>query len=368
MRIAHIIESTSGGSVRAAMALVREMSAQGHDVTFIYSPTRADTVFKADLADLKVTKKLALPMERKVGPHDLRSAIQLYRLIKKTGPYDVLHAHSSKAGALARITGVFFSNMKVFYSPHAFVSMSPESNSFYAKIEKLLAPLATKIIAVSQAEKIHAVDTLKIDADKVTIIPNGITFPQTTTRGEARSYMGYSEKNKVIGFVGRLSEQKNPLRLIKAIAPIVKEYPQLQLAIIGNGELLEIVKKEIEFHNIGSQIRMWHDQDARTLMSGLDALICSSDYEGLPLVFLEALQASAPIISTPVGGAKECIIHNKTGYIADDFSSESLSKALRSYLVLEPHQRKEMEAAAKKHGDSFTAQIMAEKTLELYNP
>ncbi|HBM91449.1 MAG TPA: glycosyltransferase family 1 protein [Rhodospirillaceae bacterium] len=366
MRIAQIIESTSGGSVRCALALTQGLASKGEEVTFIYSPVRADSLFEEDLRNLKKCRKIAFSMQRAVGIHDLWSVVALYRLLKKTGPYDILHAHSSKAGALARLVGVFFPAMRVIYTPHAFVTMASGASRFYGLIEKVLSFFTDFIIVVSEGERKHASCDLGISEHRIKVIPNGVSLPFLATRGEARSRMGYSEKEKVVGFVGRLSSQKNPTRLVEAFALAAVEHKNLRLAVVGSGSLLEQLKKKAEIYGVSERIKIWEGQDARLFMSGFDVLFCSSDYEGLPLVFIEALQASIPIVSTPVGGTPECVLQGKTGFVAKDFETGSLAFALKSYLQLDVTACKEMAAAALRQGDFFTVRRMTASTLDFY--
>jgi glycosyltransferase involved in cell wall biosynthesis len=187
-----------------------------------------------------------------------------------------------------------------------------------------------------------------------------------TTRGEARSLMGYSETEKVIGFVGRLSPQKNPVRLVDAFEKSAKQAPHLHLAVVGGGALMKDLKARANFLKINHRIKTWEGWEARLFIAGFDALICSSDYEGLPLVFIEALQAGVPIITTPVAGARECVIEGKTGFIAEDMTVDALSAALDHYVSMDSSAQKEMSAAALRKGDFFTALRMARQMTELY--
>src|SRR5450755_4304055 len=107
MRICHIIES-AGGSVQVVVDLLKTNIAAGDDATLIYSPNRLEDRYIPVLEAIKDRVTL-IPhsMQRKVGVHDLWDAWKLYRLIKSNGPFDIIHSHSSKAGALARISGLF---------------------------------------------------------------------------------------------------------------------------------------------------------------------------------------------------------------------------------------------------------------------
>jgi glycosyltransferase involved in cell wall biosynthesis len=129
---------------------------------------------------------------------------------------------------------------------------------------------------------------------------------------------------------------------------------------------LEQLKKRAAFHGLENRVRVWEGQEARLFMPGFDALIGSSDFEGFPLVFIEALQAGVPIITTPVGGAEECVVHGKTGFVAKDFEPGSLGEILSRYASLDAREAKSMAAQALRQGDLFSVLRMGEAMRKLY--
>lgn len=366
MRVCQLIESTSGGSVRVALDLTQGLVQAGDDVTFIYSPLRADEAFYRRKKKLTKAHFLSLPMHRSVGWRDIACGVQLYRLLKKEGPFDILHAHSSKAGALARLVGLFLPRLKVIYTPHAFVTMAPHASRLYGLIEWALSPFGAAILAVSDDEKQHAVKVLKIAPDKIRLVPNGIAFDFVATRETARQAMGVEDSVFVIGFVGRLVEQKNPVRLIEAFAFVSQRQPALRLALIGSGPLLSQVEETIEGAGIKDKVIFFKNHEAQPLMPAFDVLLCSSDYEGLSLVFLEALHVGVPIISTPVGGTQETVLSGQTGFIAHDFAIASLAQTLEAFVALPQDARQNMSAAAKRHGTLFTVEAMTKAVRAVY--
>ncbi|MFA6279341.1 MAG: glycosyltransferase family 4 protein [Bdellovibrionales bacterium] len=366
MRVCQLIESTSGGSVRVALDLTRGLLQVGDDVTFIYSPLRADEAFYAQKKGTDGALFLSLPMERSVGWRDLLSFFKLCRLLQKHGPFDVLHAHSSKAGALARLAGVFFSHTKIVYTPHAFVTMAPDASRLYGVIERGLSPLADAIIVVSEAEKDHALHAIGIAPHRIRVVPNGITFDKSITRGAARQAMGVDDSVFVVGFVGRLVEQKNPVRLIEAFSLVSQTHPSLRLVLVGNGPLLPLVEKKIAAMGCKDKVLFFKNHEAQPLMPAFDALLSSSDYEGLSLVFLEALQAGVPIVTTPVGGVQEAVLSGKTGFVADDFTVESLARALTQIVDVSQEERQQMSLASRQHGEAFTVEAMTRAVRQVY--
>ncbi len=366
MRVCQLIESASGGSVRVALDLTQGLVRAGDDVTFIYSPLRADEAFYKKKDSLSCVRFEALPMERSVGWRDIVSLFRLYRLLKNEGPFDILHAHSSKAGALARLVGLFLPRLKVVYTPHAFVTMSPHASRLYGLIEWALSPFGAAIMAVSADEKQHAVKVLGIVPDKIRVVPNGIAFDSVATREVARQAMGLDDSVFVVGFVGRLVEQKNPMRLIEAFALVSRMQPALRLTLIGSGPLLPQVEETIGHAGIKDKVIFFKNHEAQPLISAFDVLLCSSDYEGLSLVFLEALQVGVPIVSTPVGGTHESVLSGQTGFVADAFTAASLAQALKAFVALPQDARQDMSAAAKRHGALFTVDAMTKAVRAVY--
>ncbi len=366
MRVCQIIESSSGGSVQVALDLTRYLVGQGDDVTFIYSPLRADDAFFQEVAALPSVKFIPLPMQRAVGFHDLQAGWRLWRLLKRAGPFDVLHAHSSKAGGLMRLASLFLPRTVRIYTPHAFITMSPGASWIYGVAEYALSYLCEAIVPVSETEKEHAVQKLRLSMRKLHVVPNGIAFEEEPSRAQARQTLGLGENDFVIGFVGRLVAQKNPLRLVEAFSLLAAETPLARLVIVGNGDLLPATLEAVAQANLSDRVVFCTNHRARALMPAFDALCCSSDYEGIPVSFLEALTEGVPIVTTPVGGTQETVVPGQTGLVADDFSASALGARLRALASLSHAEKTAMREAARRHGALFSIERMGRSMRDLY--
>ena len=101
-------------------------------------------------------------------------------------------------------------------------------------------------------------------------------------------------------------------------------------------------------------------------MPAFDALLCGSDYEGFAVVFLEALAAGVPIVTTPVGGAQETVREGVSGFIAD-FTPEALAAGLARLAAMPETARVALAAQEREWAQAFTINIMGERTKAVYD-
>jgi glycosyltransferase involved in cell wall biosynthesis len=367
MRVCYVIESAGAGSGQVVLNLARYCRDEGDDVTVMYSESRAEKPFLESLESLKDVKRIAVPMQRNVGWHDAVDVLRLWFRLVLEGPFDVIHGHSSKAGALARVAGLFLWPRPVrVYTPHAFVTMGPEASRAYSLIERGLSWITNAIIAVSALEESHARQHLGIAGHKVIMIPNGIRLDYPMDREEARRKTGFSEDAFIIGFVGRLVAQKNPERLLAAFANIAGKRPDARLVIVGSGPLLSQIEQDTERLGLGEKVRLFTHHNAREFIPGFDCLICTSDYEGFPVTFLEAVAAGVPVVTTPVGGAAEVTVV-EAGFMTPDFTPESVAAAVTKLASLNSAERKSLRQKVLERAKDFSAEVMGRKTRSLYS-
>lgn len=363
MRICHVIES-GGGSGQVVVDLALKQAADGHDVTVIYSPARAWPQFVARLTGVQGVKMLTLPMQRQVGPKDLVSAVRLWVMLIKAGPFQLIHSHSSKAGALSRLAGVFLSAKQV-YTPHGFITLVPHAGGHYKLIERLLSAFCDKVVAVSVKERDHALG-LGISEQKLTVIPNGTQCRPALSREEARARLSLPAEGRVVGFTGRFSFQKSPALAVDTFSLLADKYPDTILCMIGEGELSPEIRSKVEASPVRDRIVLAGLQDAAPLMSAFDVLLCTSVYEGMPIAFIESLSAGIPIVSTDVGGADEAIVEGETGYVAKAMEPAALAEACAAFLDLSKAQTEHMRAKVRQRSQLFTSEAMAANAMKLY--
>ncbi|MBA3669287.1 MAG: glycosyltransferase [Sphingomonas sp.] len=331
---------------------------RGHDVAVVYSPDRADPQILDTLRNGGVTRLEDSPMRRSIGPWDALDGLRLRTTIAALGHFDVIHSHSSKAGALARGFAHIGGAAHV-YSPHGFYTMTGAAPFYIGPVERALSWFGDRVIAVSNYEGRHAID-LGIAADKVVVVPNGIAPYDPRPRTEARAALGLNTDAFAVGFVGRLAAQKNPL---EAVAAIDATSSGAVLAVLGDGELRAAAEDAARTCNANAVFA--GQRDAKPLFSAFDCLLCTSRYEGMAVSFLEALNCGVPIVSYPVGGTEELVIDGETGFVIEPQPYAAAAAIDGLAAASSPHRIRMAQACralAAKHTDAE----MGRQTLEVY--
>ncbi|MDB5363796.1 MAG: glycosyl transferase group 1 family protein [Rhodospirillales bacterium] len=373
MRILHVMETPGQGSGRHVIDLVEGMRDRGHELHVVYSAVRANPNFRCELEALGGTRVRVseIAMYRRPGLRDLASLLSLYRYIRKHGPFDVVHGHSSKAGALARLAASSTGGLR-FYTPNALVTLDPMLGAwerrFYSAVELWLSRISDGIIAVSPEEHAAAL-ALGIEERRVFLILSGVKAPVGQARAVARERLSLSENLVCAGFVGRLTRQKAPERLMAAFAEAASRRPNLRLLIVGDGDLMAMVQEMAMRLRVEHKVIWTGEVDSSEVFTALDIFVLPSRFEGLSYSTMEAMGFGIPVVTTDTGGARVLVEDGVTGFIVvqnhETQIIADLAAALAS-LTDDATMRRAMATAAMAKSHEFRASRMVEEVLELY--
>ena len=370
MNILQILEPSGGGSGRHFVDLCGGLAEHGHAVTAIYSPLRAEPRFVRELEALPLKAVHSVAMTRAPSPSDIAAWWAIRRIIRKGGPFDIIHGHSSKAGVLARLPQLWGRHIPRVYTPHAFRTMDPQlgriGRRIFGGIEGVFGRhLSDALICVSQDEKRHAVDALGIPERLLTVIVNGVVTPPSGQRLEIRKRLDVRPASFLFGFVGRLSQQKAPERLIEAFRRIARERPEAELAMIGAGPDEDKVRAQIAATGVEDRIHLTTRVTGAEAMQAFDVLVMPSRYEAMSYVMLEAAAAGLPMILADVGGASTVLQPGQNGLLVanSDKPSELADAMLR---CIEPHVLLPMRTAAADRKALYSLDAMIDQTEDLY--
>jgi len=376
MRVLLVLEATLGGTSRHILDLAHGLLERKVEVHLIHSLLRADEGFVSGLEGLCRTypafRQHAIPMNRELSVSDFGCYLKLRSYIRDNGPFDVIHAHSTKAGFLARLQSIR-STTRVVYTPHGLMTLNPELAGFRRRavcaLESMLSRWTDSVIAVSSVELKCALET-GIAPSTLTVIPNGIQLVapavQMEQREKIRASLGLSDDTVCIGFVGRLVAYKEPQRVIEAFACLKRlTNRRVRLALIGWGPLQPELEKRVADLSLSSDVSFLGQVDGRRHMPAFDVLIQATRFEAFSYVLVEGLAAGLPAVTTRVGAAGDLITEGVTGYICDPWDPVTGAVLLKT-LVDDPDRRSVMSEAAREISSRYSVANMVDSVAGLY--
>lgn len=190
---------------------------------------------------------------------------------------------------------------------------------------------APEVITVS--EELRRILLMEgIPAERVTTIPNGVDVELFSARptGPARLQLALPLDKRLIVYVGRLSEEKNLLNLLEAIALLKEKRVDFVLQIVGGGEQHSILEARIRSLQIQDLVRLAGPQPHSNIplwLSAADVFCLPSIREGCPNVVLEAIASGRPVVASNVGGIPS-MVPNDCGLLIDPHNVMDLANAL----------------------------------------
>ena len=245
-------------------------------------------------------------------PADLVAFARLRRLVRKTRP-DVIHAHCSKAGVLARLLAWTGIRVPTVYTPHAYYQMYGPSNlkkRFFLTVERLLARTGVTL-HTSRSEADYARRLLGVPPARQQHTRTGVDCKRfrpaldPAERAALRRRFDLPADARVFGTVARYSEQKDPLTLYRAVVAVLEKMPGFYFAHLGTGELMPPVAELLDTAPAGVRARIRQIERCEDLPGFyrmLDGFVLASRYEGFALALLEALASGLPLILSECPG------------------------------------------------------------------
>lgn len=269
---------------------------------------------------------------------DARALLAMTRLIRRER-YDIVHTHSSKPGFLGRLAARLAGTPVVIHTIHGFPFndfMPRVKHDFFVALERWASALTHRLITVSELNRQKAIALGIAPADKFQTIYSGIQFDRfdlPVDRAALRRSLEIEGDRPVIGFVGRLSPQKDPLCFVAAMPEILRRHPGALILMVGDGELRQAVETEAKRLGVDSALRiLGFREDVPQLLRAMDLFVLSSRWEGLGRSLTEALYCGLPAVATAVEGVPELITDGETGRLVPPEQPEAIADAVNDLL------------------------------------
>lgn len=357
MKVLHVLPSLNiGGAERLVIDIVRcfkEFKNVSSDLCILYNSYNESLMNEAN----SVSNEVSVLSNRK--RHGGISLIwPLVKLINFNA-YDIVHSHCINPSVVVGLSKPF---TKKFY--HVFTLHDTRILTKAHPIKQfILRKTADKVICISNVVK-EEFDALRFNNSIV--IKNGIDLSKFQ---KTRNKPQYRDIFRLVT-VARLDIYKKGLDLlVQAISKCKKEGVNIDLDIIGPGELEEIQKLNelIHLYGVEKSIHLLGPRtDINEILGNYDLFILPSRYEGFGLVIIEAMSAGVPVLASNIDGPSEIISNNKDGFL---FESEDVNSLTQQIIRLSKDEklRNTVKDSALRKSLEYSIEKMCEQYYGVYN-
>lgn len=348
-KLLFIVEAMGGGVFTYIVELANELVNE-YDMYIAYAIRKQTPENYRDYFDKRIHLIEVKNFNRSINPiKDIKAFIEIKYIAKRIKP-DIVHLHSSKAGALGRFA---FNGRRapLFYTPHGYSFLMQNQSTMKRMIYKAVEIICSKrkCTTISCSEGEH-LETLKFTRNAA-YVNNGINIDELQKMMDS---VGEVKKHPFTVFtLGRICYQKNP----KLFNEIAMALPNVKFVWIGDGEL----RNELTAPNITITGWVVRELALRYSISG-DVFLLTSLWEGLPISLLETMYMKKLCIVSNVIGNRD-VIHNEiNGYVCNN--AEEFINAIR--LAQENNISELIEKAYRDILTKYNTHIMAEKYSDIY--
>ncbi len=384
-KIVHIITRLDkGGSAETTLQVASLLNREKYEVFLAHGlslesnmSVTEQNVLEQDilLAEKEGVRVFSIPslVRRLSLKNDFLAFISIYRLIKRIKP-DIVHTHTSKAGALGRLAAFLVKVPIIIHTPHGHVF-----HSYYGRImtrlivfvERILSLMTDKITALTNRERVEHLEQRIASFDKYVIIHSGIMLQKLMNMNidveAGRREFDIPQDSTVLGVVGRLVSIKGHKYLVAAAEKIVKEFGNTFFVFVGDGNLESRLERQAESLGIRENIIFtgWR-KDAVKIIALFDILVVPSLNEGMGKMLIEGMSLGKPVVASRVGGIIDLVKDGDDGILVPPKDSEALEGAILK-LIRNKNLAKEMGRNGKaKVYPEYDTFVMVKQIEELY--
>jgi glycosyltransferase involved in cell wall biosynthesis len=357
VRVVRVIARLNvGGPAIQAITLTSRMRALGYATTLVRGVEGPNEGSMDALAVAEGVAPVLVPsLRRTIGPRDVLAVLALVRIIRRERPA-VLHTHTAKAGTVGRVAALLSMRRRPGVVVHTFHGhvlsgyFSPLATRVFVTIERLLAPVTTRLVAVSEEVRDDLVRLRIARPERIEVIPLGFDLTRFATaegqRTRARRELKLGD-GPVVLLVARLVPIKRVDRFLRIAARV--QTPGVTFAIAGDGDLGEDLRRLDAAAALGSRIRwLGLRTDVEFLLAAADVTVLCSDNEGTPVSLIESQAAGVPVVATRVGGVPAVVIDRETGFLVEADDEAAFAAAI-DRLLADPDLRRRMGQSGSDH-------------------
>lgn len=368
MRIIHCFRSPVGGIFRHVRDLVTEHSRAGHDIGILCDNITGGEHEEQQIRALMPHLSLGvvrMPIQRSVGPSDLRALWKSYKEIKTLRP-DVIHGHGAKGGAIARIIG---SALRVnryrvarLYTPHGgtlHYDRRSVSGQVALRLDRMLEFFGDALLFVCDYER--RTYEAKIGSPRIParMIYNSVNEPEFEPVPVQSDHVDFL-------YIGMLRDLKGTDVFIEAFALAERALSRPLLGlIVGDGPDRAKYELQIQMAGLGNRLAMLPPMNTREAFRAAPILVVPSRAESMPYIVLEAVAAGKTVIASRVGGIPE-VLGETSRALAEPGNAADLSRIMVEALTTPDWHQANMPEPSR-FRERFCTRMMARDIMDVYH-
>jgi glycosyltransferase involved in cell wall biosynthesis len=345
-----------GGPALHVAYLTEGLADRGYDTTLVAGSLARGEESMSHIAEARGARIVTLPhLAREISPlNDALAVFRLAELIRRERP-QILHTHTAKAGTVGRVAALVAGDARppiVVHTFHGHVLrgyFNPLTTLGFRTLERLLARVTTKLVAVSPEVRDDLVRLRVAPVEKFAVIRLGIELGERVgggddARRETRRQLGVASDAFVVGWVGRMTAVKRTDDVLAALRALLERGVDAYLCLVGDGpDRAHLERRAHELGIVRRCLFVGYQDDVAPYYEAMDALLLPSVNEGTPVSVIEALAAGRPAVATRVGGVPDVVRDGIDGYLVEVGEPATLAARLAE-LAADPARRAEMGA------------------------
>ena len=361
MRVLHIISS---GGMYGAEAVILNLSHLLHEAGHasmlgVFANSQNPNLQLHEAALQKGVESHIIVCDGQIDP----GVTEKIRVLARETSADVIQTHGYKADIYAYFS-LRRSTIPIVSTCHGWID-SNFTVKLYGAADRWILRRFAAVMAVS-GDVAQRLLTSGVPREKIHQIRNGIDLRPFLA---ATPSLATDRRNGalVVGQIARLSHEKGVDIFVRAAALVLREVPETQFLVVGDGPDRVALERLIRELGVASNVvLLGRRTDMPEIYASLDIVVSSSRQEGLSMALLESMASGLPTIATPVGEVSSAIENDVTGILTPIEDKAALAAAMVS-LLRDPDRRKRLAAAARRRIESdFSAARMAADYLAIY--
>lgn len=305
---------------------------------------------------------------------DLRAMREVHKLFRRLSPH-IVHTHNPKPGVYGRLAARLARVPVIVNTVHGLYAQPDDRwlKRFVVYGLERLAATSSHAELVQSVEDIETLRKLRISADRLVVLGNGIDLtrsgPDPAARSRVRSELGVHDDDVVIGAVRRLVREKGYPELLSASRAVMAHVPNARFVMIGPHDPAKadaLSPTAINDAEAAGVRFLGHRNDVEDLYRAMDIYVLASHREGFPRSAMEAAASGLPLVLTDIRGCRQVVDDGVSGTLVPVNNPAALESAITDLARL-PNLRVQMgEAGAAKAATDFDQQSVIDVTLATY--